>query len=175
MFLVNDGVNDFLKLDTQGQLKRINVGTRAFQRCRNKHNGDKIVFRITQEGLQALVNCFTKRRLTISLSTLMFLISHQNIRHVDVPEDQHELKAIIEEPTLGYFALLVQRDGVIIELATIVKFASSTMLMISDENICGLKIKYNNDFDDNILIHKPITKHTTEATKDGKENDVDEQ
>ena len=154
IFIVNDGLCEFLSMDKKSQLRRINVGTRAFQRCKNKHNGKNIVFRLTQEGVQALFHCFTKRRLSISIDTLMFMVHHTNIRHQDIPEDQIELKQICESKELGYFALLAHKDGHLIELACLLKFGGSIILMTSDENISGLKIKYDNEFADDFRVKK---------------------
>lgn len=146
LFLVNDGIRDYLRLDKKCMLRRINLGVRAFQRCKNKHNGDKIIFRITQEGLQSLFHSFTKRKLRISLSSLMWLVHHQNSKHTDVPESQTEIRAIIADPELGYFALYVQEGDNIIEMACLLKFGSSLNMMASDEQIQGLKVKYEVNF-----------------------------
>lgn len=146
LFLVNNGIKEYLQLDKRCMLKRINLGVRAFQRCKNKHNGDKIVFRITQEGLQSLFHSFTKRKIRISINSLMWLVHHQNSKHADVPETQTEIKELIASPDLGYFALYVEEAGKILEMACLLKFGGSLNLMASDEQIQGLKIKYEVDF-----------------------------
>lgn len=146
VFMVNDGINEFMKLDRRLQLKKVNLGIRTFQRCKNKHNGKNIVYRITQEGLQSLFPCFTKRKLKVSLETLMFLTAHQNIKVSDVPDSQPELKKIVEDPELGYYALYVEEEGNIIEMTTLLKFKNSVILMTSDEMVGGLKVKYNKVF-----------------------------
>lgn len=146
VFMVNDGINNFLKLDKRAQLKKVNLGIRTFQRCKNKHNGTNIVYRITQEGLQSLFPCFTKRKLRVSIDTLMYMTDHQNIKVSDVPEDMLDLKAIVEDPLLGYFALYVEENGQIIEMTTLLKFKNSVILMASDEMVGGLRVKYRKDF-----------------------------
>lgn len=155
VYFVNDGIHEFLKCDKLNLLKRINLGIRAFQRCKNKHNGNNIVFRITQEGLQTLFHSFNKRKLRVALPTLLFLMRHQTIKHADVPQDQVELQEIIKNTNLGYFAIYVQDEqGNILELACLLKFATSLSLMASDEMIQGLKVKYDKDFMDE-PTHRP--------------------
>lgn len=147
VYMVNDGMNEFLRLDTKGSLRRINLGVRTFQRCRNKNNGDKIVYRITQEGMEALFPCFTKRKVKTDLQTLLFLANNQNLKYEEIPAHLGDLKKFAEDPELGYFALyILNEDGSIKEMASIVKFATSMLLMSSDEAICALKIKYEEVF-----------------------------
>jgi hypothetical protein len=165
LFLVNTGIKEYLRLDKKCMLRRINLGVRAFQRCKNKHNGDKIIFRITQEGLQSLFHSFTKRKIRISIKALMWLVHNQNSKHADVPESETEIRTIIGDPELGYFALYVEEDGRILEMACLLKFGSSVNLMASDEQIQGLKIKYEVDFLDvptkphqnRTAVVKPVT------------------
>lgn len=144
--MVTDGINKFIELDKRVQLKKVNLGIRAFQKCKNKHNGTNIVYRITQEGLQSLFKCYTKRKLKVSIDSLMFLARNQNIKHTDIPEDQKEIRDIVNDPELGYFTLYVEEAGVILELTTLLKFRTSLSLMASDEMIAGIKIKYSKEF-----------------------------
>lgn len=146
VFLVNDGINEFLKLDKKHQLKRVNLGIRAFQRCKNKHNGANVVYRITQEGLQSLFPLFTKRKVKLSIETLMYMATHQNMKLTDIPDNLKDLKEIVTDPELGYFALYVEQDGTIIEMTTLMKFKNSIILMASDEMIGGIKVKYSKEF-----------------------------
>ena len=156
VYIVNNGINEYVKLDKRCLLKQVNLGVRAFQRCRNKQNGKEIVFRMTQEGLQSLFYYFTERKVKVSLDTLMFLVYNQNIRHMDIPDDQIELKAVIEDKKMGYFALYVEDEAHrLLEVATLVKFGGSIILMSSDETIMGLKIKYTKDFKENEISLKP--------------------
>lgn len=152
VFLVSNGIRDFLKLDKHCSLKRVNLGIRAFQRCKNKQNGDKIIYRITQEGLHALFPLFNNRKIRVSMDSFMFLTFNQNIKHSSVPEDKTELRAIIADPTLGYFALYVEEDGKVIEMCTLMKFTNSIYFMGSEEMIRGLKIKYCDDFKEDIKV-----------------------
>jgi hypothetical protein len=151
VFLVNDGIKAFCQQDKRGLLRKINLGTRAFQRCRNKHNGQNIVFRITQEGLQALFPVFTKRKYRVSLDTLMYLVHNMNIKTPDVPKDNQDLQAILKDPLLGYFCIYVEcssTPGKILEVASLLKFNASIILMASDEQVQEFKIKYSKDFID---------------------------
>lgn len=146
VFLVNQGVKEFLEADTKKTIKQVNIGIRAFQRCKNKQNGDRIVFRITQEGVQSLFHCFTKRKISIGLESLLFMVDHPNAKFSEVTEEQKELHAIVTGEESGYFALYVEKDGEIIEMACLMKFGASLMLMASKEHIDGLKIKYHSKF-----------------------------
>ncbi len=130
-------------------LKQINLGVRALQKCRNKQNGKNHVFRMTQEGLQSLFPYFTERKVQVPLSSLLYLIDNQNIRHQDVPASETVLQEIIKDPKMGYFALFVLNEQqAVIEVATLVKFTGSLILMSSDETIQGLRIKYQGDFNE---------------------------
>ena len=144
---MNNGINEYVSLDKKCMLKQINLGVRALQKCRNKQNGDKPVFRMTQEGLQSLFPYFTERKVQVPLSSLLYLLNNQNIRHQDVPASETVLQDIIKDPRMGYFALYVENEKrEIIEVATLVKFTGSLILMSSDETIQGLRIKYEGDF-----------------------------
>ena len=167
VFMVNDGIRDLLQLDKKSALKQINLGIRAFQRCKNKYRGNEVVFRITQEGIESLVHNFSNRKLRVSIDTLMYMVYHRNIKNSEIPAEQVEIKKISEDPTLGYFALVVHdKQGKDIELACAVKFATSICLMMSDESIQGLKIKYLKDFTD-----EPTKKPKQDNKKDDKSDD----
>lgn len=165
IFMVNDGINHFMKLDKRQQLKKVNLGIRTFQRCKNKHNGTNIVYRVTQEGLQSLFPCITKRKLKVSLDTLVYLARNQNFKICDVPEEMTELKAIVNDPELGYFALYVEEEGNILEITTLLKFKNSVSFMASDEMITGLKIKYSKTFVIEEIV-KADKKKETEMVED---------
>jgi hypothetical protein len=165
VFLVSNGIRDFLKLDKNHSLKRVNLGIRAFQRCKNKQNGDKIIYRISQEGLHSLFPLIAKRKLKVSMESFMFLTFNQNIKHSSVPEDKPELRAIVNDPEQGYFIMYVEEDGKVIEMCTLLKFTSSIYFMGSEEVIRGLKIKYCDDFKEDVKV----------ITKEGAPKDVDGQ
>lgn len=167
IYMVNDGINNFMKLDKRVQLKKVNLGIRTFQRCKNKQNGKNIVYRITQEGLQSLFPCFTKRKLKVSIETLMFMVRHQNIKISDVPDELADLKAIVNDPQLGYHAVYAEEDGAIIEMTTLLKFKNSIYLMASDDMIAGLKIKYSKEFSLEDII-KPEGKTAVEGMVEDK-------
>lgn len=142
VFLVSDGIKEFLKIDIKHSLKRINLGIKAFQKCRNKQNGDKIVYRISQEGLHALFPLFSKRKLRISQATFLYLTFNTNIKLESLPSDNAELRSIASDTSLGYHILYVEHDGIVLEMCTMLKFTSSIYFMASDDMITGLRIKY---------------------------------
>ena len=141
------------------------MGIRAFQRCKNKHNGKNIVYRLTQEGLQSFFSSFTKRKLKVSIDTLMFLTSNTSIKILDIPESQVELTTIGADEQLGYFAIYVEEHGKVIEMTTLLKFKNSMALMASDETLGGLKIKYNKEFVEADFIQVKKVKEAIEEDK----------
>lgn len=150
-------------MDTKYALKRVNLGIRAFQRCKNKQNGDKIVYRITQEGLHSLFPLLKKRKVKITMNSFLYLTMNQNIKNSTIPQYLTDLKKLVADPELGYFILYVEEDAKVIEMCTLLKFVSSIYFMASEEMVKGLKIKYFDEFNEETV--KVVTK--TDESKEG--------
>lgn len=72
IYFVSKAVKDVLTCNS-GRLKLINTGVKVF--CRNDNKGASCNFRLTQEGLQTVIPFLSLRRVTITQSDLVLLLT----------------------------------------------------------------------------------------------------
>lgn len=139
-------IDRFLRSDTKGQLVKVNMGIRGFERIHTNYS-DATLFRISQEGAECLFDeVAAHRKVELTLAELMFVAYNNTINAANVPAEYANLTRFIEQKKPGFYIGFVDVAPAAREVIVLQRFTTSIAIMSSREHISGLVIKYSRRF-----------------------------
>jgi hypothetical protein len=65
ILLISEGVLNFIQADGRGQLNKVCMGLKLFEKNRDKYSAESMKYRILQSGAQIISPYMTKRRIPV--------------------------------------------------------------------------------------------------------------
>lgn len=87
VLLVTEGLNKFLKADTVGKIKLVNMGCTAFEKGKESFAGHFCLYRLCQEGIHFTIDLITKRKVKVTLKFFKQMLELNSIPHEQIEDE----------------------------------------------------------------------------------------
>lgn len=134
-------IDRVLRSDASGQLVKVNLGVRAFEKTKVNYD-DKEIFRITQEGAECLFSLVADfRKLPVTLKDLIFLVHNNTIKFANIPQSHKSLHELAKNAP-GFYIIYTSDEDIDSEVMTIQIFTTSVCLMTDKDRCQSILIKH---------------------------------
>eukprot|EP01015_Nassula_variabilis_P008063 TRINITY_DN1631_c0_g1_i8.p1 TRINITY_DN1631_c0_g1~~TRINITY_DN1631_c0_g1_i8.p1 ORF type:complete len:228 (-),score=34.22 TRINITY_DN1631_c0_g1_i8:113-796(-) len=147
VLLISPAIQQMIRADTKNLINKINVGSKAFAKNKEKFADNSCALRICQDSIMTIINYITKRKVYCTVQDLQSFIYSHNIKHEEI--ENPALQEEVREQGQGSFILCVVKEKgenmqqqKIMDCIVCQGFKTSVCIMCSKEDLHSFRIRY---------------------------------